>query len=59
MLLESKKWAIGYYRVGKSWVALLRAPRFGMIHLGHYTWWKPLAMLPVAFVAHVRLLLKS
>lgn len=59
MRIESGRWAVGYYRINLSWIVLLKAPRFGMIHLSYPVWWKPLAMLPRAIIAHTRLVLSN
>lgn len=56
---ERGGWAIGFYRVGLTWVALVKAPRFGMIHWGHWSPWRCLATFPRAFFAHVRLLCRG
>lgn len=57
MKIGGNKWFFGYYRVegSRSWVLCLKAPKFGLMHLGHYLWWKPLIVFPSAFVTHVRL----
>ena len=56
MLLSTPagKWKVGYYRIGQSWIALLKMSRFGMIHLSHPVWWKPLALMPSAIVHTLR-----
>lgn len=56
--LSRGRWGIGFYKVGLSWVALLKAPRLGLIHLSHYVWWKPLALMPRAIVGNFRLMSK-
>lgn len=46
--------AIGFYKVGPSWVALLKAPRFGMIHWSHWSAWRVIWTFPMAFFVHLR-----
>lgn len=58
MKIGGDKWFLGYYRVGVSWVLCLKAPHFGLIHLGHPVWWKPLALFPRAFIAHTKIVLQ-
>lgn len=46
-----------FYKVGPTWVLSLKAPHFGLIHLGSPYWWRPWQTFPRAFVAHCRVLL--
>lgn len=43
-----------YYKIGPTWILNFRWP-LGLIHLGHHTWWKPLALFPLALWGQVRL----
>lgn len=57
MRIGKGRWFLGYYRVegSQSWVLCIRAPKFGMMHLGHHIWWKPFAIFLRAFVPHFKL----
>lgn len=52
-LIGSKRFA-AFYKVGQSWVMFVRMPGGGIIHLGHWKWWEPIRMLPIAMWKHWR-----
>jgi hypothetical protein len=50
-----------YYKVpgGQSWVVCCMLPfNLGLIHLGHWQWWRPIVLFPRALVLHLRLALR-
>jgi hypothetical protein len=59
LCLEHGQWGIGFYKVGLSWVALLKAPLFGLMHMSHPIWYKAIASAFRAFITHLRLAAKS
>ena len=53
LCVERGTWGLGFYKVGLSWVAYLKLPRFGMIHWSHWSAWYVIRTFPMAFFAHL------
>lgn len=54
LCIERGTWGFGFYKVGISWVAYLKLPRFGMIHWSHWSAWRVIRTFPMAVLRHAR-----
>jgi hypothetical protein len=52
--VERGTWGFGFYKVGISWVAYLKLPRFGMIHWSHWSAWHVVSTFPMALFRHAK-----
>ena len=48
------RWALGFYKIGQSWVLVVKLPKFGLLHWSHWSLRFMLATFPRAFTAYIR-----